>query len=404
MSDTPYRRFVAPTLFLWYTQVSAAVATQLVFVLAPDMARDLKLDPALIGIYSTIMWVVAGLVSLPAGELSDRFGGARVAQSTLLLSTLSLAVAAIGHPVAFIGTAIMLGAAWSLQGPAGARVLIRVVPPRHRSLMFSVRQTGVQAGFLIASFSLPFLNAALGWRGTAWLLVAILGALLLVFRPLVRGIDEAAGAGVTEMPRANLIDGVHRVRRDPVLQGLGVAIAVYSPTQFCMNGFFVVYAVGELGFTLGEAAAMLGIAQVGAFVARLFWGFVADRYVRPLTLLVGLGVAMAACGIVIGTLSGDVHRGVMAVLVFCMGATSGGWNGVLLAEIARRAPDAAGLVTGTLQAINYVGLIIAPIIVAVAGAAGSYGTGFILVCGAALAAAGFLYHCSRRSQRPELRI
>jgi MFS family permease len=403
LTDTPYRRFLAPTLFLWYTQVSAAIATQLVFVLAPEMARDLKLDPALIGVYSTIMWVVAGLVSLPAGELSDRFGGARVAQSTLLLSTLSLGVAALGHPIAFVCTAIMLGAAWALQGPAGARVLIRVVPPRHRSLMFSVRQTGVQAGFLIASLCLPLLNERFGWRGTAWLLVAILGVLLLVFRPLVRGIDEAAGTGVSDAPRAKLSDGVQRVRRDPVLQGLGVAIAVYSPTQFCMNGFFVVYAVSELGATLAQAAALLGIAQAAAFGARLFWGFVADRYVRPLTLLVALGVAMAVCGIAIGALTADVNRAVLGLLVFCMGATSGGWNGVLLAEIARRAPDAAGLVTGTLQAINYVGLIVAPILVAAAGAAGSYGAGFILVCSASLGAAAYLHHCSRRAQSPTAR-
>ena len=401
MIDPLHRRFIAPTLFLWYTQVSAAIATQLVPVLAPELARDLGLDPALIGVYSVIMWITAGLISLPAGELSDRFGGARVAQMTLVLSTLSLGVVVIAHPLAFVGMAVLLGAAWSLQGPAGARVLIHVVPPQHRSLMFSVRQTGVQVGFLVASFSLPALNDVFGWRGTACVLAAVLAVMLLAFRPLVRGIDEQAAMGASDPPKARLTDGWHRVQRDPVLQGLGVAIGIYSATQFCMNGFFVIYAVTELNFGLAEAAAMLGVAQFAAFVARLFWGFVADRYIGPLRLLIGLGLCMAVCGMDIGALPSDPPRMAMTALVFLMGATSGGWNGVLLAEIARRAPDAAGLVTGTLQVANYVSLIIGPIIVAVAGAAGSYGLGFGIVAGSALGAAGFLYHCARRSRRAD---
>lgn len=403
MTESLHRRFILPTLFLWYTQVSAAIATQLVPVLAPELARSIGVDPSLLGIYTVIMWTVGGLVCLPAGELSDRYGGARVSQITLLLSVVSLGVAALGHPMALVLNAILLGAAWALQGPAGARVLIRVVPARHRALMFSVRQTGVQVGFLIASFGLPFLNAAFGWRGTALVLMVMLGLMLLVFRPMVRSIDEQAGMGMSEQPRARLSDGVRRVMKDPVLQGLGIAMAAYSATQFCMNGFFVVYAVGELKFGLAEAAAMLGVAQFGAFVARLFWGYVADRHVGPLRLVITLGLAMAFCGMAIGALGADANRLVVGVLVFAMGATSGGSNGVVLAEIARRAPDAAGLVTGTLQVLNYGALIIGPIVIAAAGARGSYGTGFVVVCSGALVAALFLYHCARRSRASRTR-
>jgi MFS-type transporter involved in bile tolerance (Atg22 family) len=72
------------------------------------------------------------------------------------------------------------------------------------------------------------------------------------------------------------------------------------------------------------------------------------------------------------------------------GATAIGWNGVQLAEVARRAPPGqAGAVTGACGVITFSGVVLGPpLFAALAAATGSYRNGFLLL--AALCVAGSL--------------
>lgn len=378
----PARAFVAPTFFLWFTQVAVAIANQLVPVLAPELARALALDSAWLGVYSAITWATAALVALPAGQLADRLGGARVSVLSIVCALVALLLAATGHPFALAGTGMLIGAAWALQGPAGARVLIRIVPAKHRSFVFSVRQTGVQAGLMIASFLLPILALTLGWRTAALALALLLAACLAALRPLVSSVDalERGDAHASAAGRPSIRAGFERVLRTPGLRSIAVACFAYSGMQFCMNGFFVVYAVQELGFTLAAGAALLAAGQAAAIVGRLTWGYVADRVrggaVRVMCLL---GIGMVITGSVFGLFPRDGGATAAAVVAVAMGLTIGGWNGMLAAEVARRAPEMAGLVTGAVQFVGYAGLLLLPLTLSLVGAKWSFGAAWIVV-------------------------
>jgi MFS family permease len=77
------------------------------------------------------------------------------------------------------------------------------------------------------------------------------------------------------------------------------------------------------------------------------------------------------------------------VLLVAFGASAIGWNGVYLAEVARRAPAGmAGAATGGTLAITFLGVVIGPVLFgALSAAAGSYRAGFLalvlptLACG-----------------------
>jgi MFS family permease len=91
-----------------------------------------------------------------------------------------------------------------------------------------------------------------------------------------------------------------------------------------------------------------------------------------------------------------LHTSMPTLLVFAIlfvfGASATGWNGVYLAEVARRAPPGmAGVATGGTLAITFLGVVLGPpVFGAVSAALGSFRYGYaalaipVLVCGIVL--------------------
>ena len=85
-------------------------------------------------------------------------------------------------------------------------------------------------------------------------------------------------------------------------------------------------------------------------------------------------------------------------LAFGLGLVASGWNGVLVAEVARLAGvQAAGAVTGAVLMFGYAGLALAPLAFAWVGASAGPSAAFMLLAVvAALAAVGLLRRVSER--------
>ena len=138
------------------------------------------------------------------------------------------------------------------------------------------------------------------------------------------------------------------------------------------------YLQEALDYGLVKAGLALSVAQVGGVVGRIAWGYVSDRWLgacRALALLAGL--------MAISTLATAlVHAQVPPLLVFTLlivfGASAIGWNGVYLAEVARRAPPGmASMATGGTLAVTFFGTVLGPaLFAALAALGGSYRAGF----------------------------
>jgi MFS family permease len=145
-----------------------------------------------------------------------------------------------------------------------------------------------------------------------------------------------------------------------------------------MHTFLVSFAVIDRGFALPAAALLLSACQVGGFVGRIGWGFIAGRFLptRIVLGLIGLGAAIGTIAIV--TLPAEFAW--LAGPAFLLGLTASGWNGVFLAEVATLAP--AGKVaeaTGGMMTPSYLGLILGPaVFAAVLWAVGSYGIAYLV--------------------------
>jgi MFS family permease len=376
-----------------YTSL-AATATS---VLAPIIATDLGLSPNLIGIFVGILYAGSMVGSLAAGGFVERFGAIRVSQACVLLCAASLAAVCAGAAppsplVALLAIApLALGLGYGPITPASSHLLIRTAPPSRMALTFSIKQTGVPAGAALAGALLPGLALAQGWRAT-YLAVVALGILIVVAaQPTRESLDVDRHPG-----RAISLSGVFAPLRIVIgtraLAELALTGFVYAATQVCLASFLVIYLTETLGFGIVAAGLALTGANVGGIAGRIVWGGTADRWVPPRVLLGLIGVGAAVCAYATAAFGPAWPAPLIYAICVVFGATAIGWNGVQLAEIARRSPAGhAGKVTGASGFITFAGVVLGPPTFALlAATTGSYRAGFLifgsasLLCGARL--------------------
>jgi MFS family permease len=362
---------------LWLAGVMAlaVLSLQVVPVLAPAIGGGPGLDPAVVGVFNSGVWAAALAGTLAAPRLLARVDAWWLTRGCMVLCAFGVACVASGHTAGLIVAALLIGLAQGIEGPTASHLLAAHVSAPSRALWFSVKQSGVQVGAIVASFSLPFLAALAGWRMAAFavVLLAASGALLLN-RPARRhAIASAAhagggGAGVLSQLRASSL-----------LRMLALAAAAFGSMQIVLNGFFVSYAVHERNASLVQAGAWLGAAQVGGLVGRIAWGWLAVRLGAIMPVLLALGLTMSACALLLGL------YGPQWALLVAFGLSASGWNGILLAEVARQAPQGqTAAATAAVLVLMTIGLVAGPLAYSAVAARYSFGTAFVAWCGVGL--------------------
>jgi nitrate/nitrite transporter NarK len=164
------------------------------------------------------------------------------------------------------------------------------------------------------------------------------------------------------------------------LRELGIVSFVFCGLQMIMTSYLVTYLTLEINISFVAAGFVLAITQLVSVFARVFWGWVADRFLSPRKVMVILGVTMAACAVLTGILTATWSYGFIMLLMTIFGASAIGWNGVYMAEVARVSPP--GMIASTTGAslfFTYSGGIVCPSGFAyVIMATESYQYGFII--------------------------
>ena len=58
---------------------------------------------------------------------------------------------------------VAIGIGYGLNNPAASEMLSRFTPKRRRNIVFSLKQSGVPLGGILAALALPLLAQGLGW-------------------------------------------------------------------------------------------------------------------------------------------------------------------------------------------------------------------------------------------------
>nr|MDA8253995.1 MFS transporter [Rhodospirillales bacterium] len=205
-------------------------------------------------------------------------------------------------------------------------------------------------------------------------------ALLVPFcRRTDRATDHRGGRG--QDGSSGWLQPILALLRIRPLRRMVTASLAYAAMQLCLGAFLTVYLVERQGLPLADAGLVFGISQAGSAVGRLLWGYVADRLCSPLMVFILLGIGMAASAALVADFTPAWPLWGMALVAAVYGATAMGWNGVLLAEVARLAPPGqTRALTGAVMSVNFFGVLIGPLLfTAVLRLTGRFEAGFLFM-------------------------
>ena len=365
---------------MFLQQTFIALGRALPAVIAPAIIADLRIDAAWIGIYFALTAAASLVAQLGCGSFIVRLGAMRMSQISLVMVAAGAALAALGTPLMLILSAIICGSGGAVSTPASSHLLSRVSPPRYLPLVFSLKQTAVPAGLLLAGAFGPLLTEWKDWCFTMLLSAAACIVFTLMLQPLCR-IFDTDRVPTRSFKMSDFKSTLISVLGTPGLRALSFACLAFNGLQATVTAYFVVYLM-TIGYTPVAAGFVFSVAVGVAVPGRILWGWLGSSYVRPRMMMAGLALGMAGSAALLGLCSAGWPTLLIGLIACVLSATALSWHGILLAETARAAPeDMRGGVTGGVLSFGQVGALALPLLYSgVLDISGSYGIGFIL-CG-----------------------
>lgn len=346
--------------------VTFAVQTLVAFavysapVMAPVAGPALGFSPSAVGYYIAMVYLGSMIGSAAAGGWVARFGPIRVSQAGLALCLAGLALAATAWPPLVLLGAFVVGLGYGPATPASSVILVRAAPPARFSLIFSIKQTGVPAGGVLAGVLVPALVLAAGWQWGAIAIGAVCLALAVSIDATRARYDRELNPAAPASLRSALAS-LGMIVRTPRLREMAVTSFIYGGVQITLVAYLVAFLTGSFGQSLVLAGLVMAVSQAASVVGRIAWGVIADRVLSRRAMLGLLGLGMGASAI--ATLAAGPGWPVPVLFAFAavFGATAVGWNGVFLAEIARIVPSGqVSQATGACLFFTFLGVVVTP--------------------------------------------
>lgn len=372
------------------SQVAAVMGIATFPVIALPLAQEIGVEPALIGYQMSIVYGAAAFSAPWLATGINRWGACRATQVGLAFCVLGCLLAITSSIPALVAASLLLGFSVTMMTPTSAHLLMRFTPPQNRVFLFSLKQTGVPLAWALMALIAPPITQAFGWRWALLVVILFAGGTALALQPVRARWDDDRHTPAAA--RSSALEGLKLLWRRSTLRWLVMSAFCLAFVQLCLGTFLVTTLVKEGGYTLVAAGFMLSITQIAGVTGRIVCGWLADRTGNSLQLLRTLSLVGAACCPVMALLSPAWPTFIVVLFFFLFGASAVGWNGLYVAEIARRSPPGrAAIITGGASAWNFGGILVGPAVFAtVYRGTGSYSGTYVLLSLVGIAGAAFV--------------
>lgn len=367
-------------------QTLSTAAAYSIPAVAPAVARDVGVNPALVGFFISTVYGIGILSALLSPPAIASHGAVMVTQAVLVATFAMLATAATGSLPAIVLSAALMGLAYGATAPASTHLLVPRTPPAYMNLVLSIRQIGVPLGGMLASLAMPPLTLMLGWQTSLLAQIVPVVSLALLIQLYCRGWDgpRAKHAPEARLPRLGPLE---ILKANPALRRLSLAAFVYSGLQLCFMVFMTTQLTTKAGFNLVHAGQTLAAYQLAGVISRPIWGWLADRVMGARWWLGLQGVVMCLMAVLAGTFDSDWPGALVVLVSMVAGATASGFTGIAYAEYARLGGARRTEATGVGAAIMFAGVMVLPSAMSLAVAlTGSYEAAYAAIGGLALIA------------------
>lgn len=378
--------WIAPLAATLLIQTVGTFLSQTIPVVAPRITAELGLPPETVGNFASLNILGSILFLLFGTPFVAAFGPARLMQWGALTGAAAIALVATGHLWLLPLAAVLMGIGYGPTGPAGSRILQATAPPRHRVLIFSIKQAGAPAGGALAGLVAAPVAAVWGWQAALLTAAGIALVSALSIEPLRATLDaernppfplrEAFTVKRLGAPLATL-------RMHPVLPPLTLQAFAFAALQGSLFSFTVTWLVEAHGMTLTAAGTIYATMQVAGVAGRLVLGWAADRLADATRSLAVQGLLAAGLSALFVLAAPGAPFALALLLGLLCGFTAASWNGIFLAEVARLSPpDRVAEASSGAIMLCFLGYLSAPSAFAFAVmASGSWTLPFLAACG-----------------------
>jgi len=335
--------WVGPLLAMLAVQTAVSFLSRIAPTLAPTLAPRIGWPVESVGYLSAMITGASTIALLLGIPLIRRLGSMRNLQVGLALGVLGALLSALPSAAALVVGTLLIGLSIGPPSSAGMDVLQRFSPPRHRNLLFSIKQAGVPLGGVLAGLLMPWAAQTLGVAAAVSIAAAIGAATLFAVQPIRSRVDAARER--TLVLDWRLFMSVENLRRPlatlavmPALRNMGLAGGCLGVGQGAWFAFLVTYLVTELHWSLTGAGALFALMQLVSVLGRPLAGFISDRLGDGLRVLrwAAVGSGLTTLSLAFCTVAWPVWS--VVALAVLAGLTVASWNGVQFAEVARMAP------------------------------------------------------------------
>lgn len=353
------------------------------------LMKDLSMTKATAGLMGSLTLVASAAGGIVFGVIADRFGRTRALRASVLIYSIFTAACGLSQSVPMLAVfRVCLGLGMGGEWASGAALVSETWPAEHRGKALGFVQSFWAVGYAAAALVTALIYPRFGWRA-----VFFIGALpaLLVF--WIRSkVEEPAIWRETKARSAGIPTGRFAVLRGSLLR---VTVFVTVMNAFTMFGYWgfnlwipgylsLARDQGGMGFSPGRMPLLVAFMQIGTWLGYLTFGYVSDSLGRKRTYM---GYLAAAAGLVL------IYSAVRSPLaLFLLGPFAAFFGtgyfagfGALTAELYPTA------IRATLQGFTYnIGRVVsavAPLVMGSLAQQRGFGTAFLLVAAAFLAAA-----------------
>lgn len=353
--------FIASLLVTLAVQIQASLVVFTPPILAPVAQVDVGVSAASVGLVTALIYLSSVPSALFSGVLISRLGAIRVSQLCVLFASLGIALMATGDVLIIALGALVVGLGYGAVTPSSSTVIADQAPNNMRSLIFSIKQSGVPIGGAIAGALVPYLMYRFGWRQTT-IIISLIGLAVILFAQLIqKKFDRPSLNALRDRKKLSLLEPLRLVFAHSKLRELAISSFAFSGMQMSLASYLVVMLTERALLTVSVAGSALSIAMIAGIFGRLCWGGLADYGISPRSVLGLLGLLMGVSAGAMCFVHASFPITFIYIFSFFFGASAVGWNGVYLAEVARIAPmGQAGTATGASLAMTYSGVVLLP--------------------------------------------
>lgn len=281
---------------------------------------------AVTAVFTITLWLrLVGAVG--SGWLADRIGRKKPLMISILWYSLCNLAAGLAPSffLLFLFRAL-LGIGMGAEWPAGAALAMESWPARSRGFMSGVLQGSWSIGFLLSSAAYGLLYDYIGWRGLLVLGVlpalAVLWIRIYVKEPKVWIENRRLQREQNKEVRAPLFH-IFRWRLLPntltACLWMGSGFVVY----YSVYGMFATHLQKDLHLDAAMTAMPIAFANLVAFLASGFWGWVADRLGRRWAMIIPAAIGLFITPLYLFTTSYAVIAGAFILQGAFLGAIYG---------------------------------------------------------------------------------